>query len=91
MSSVGHERAAAILGFTNAHYADDAPRQRTEQSGYERLMQVLSQTYDEGELAQRMSAGSRLNEGQVLELATAIGHSTEGARSAPPAGHRPSA
>jgi hypothetical protein len=67
-----HERAVAIVGFTDAHYAADAPRQRTEQVGYERLMRTLSRIYDDDELAQRMSAGARLTEERVLELATTI-------------------
>jgi tetratricopeptide (TPR) repeat protein len=67
-----HERASAIVGFTNAHYADSSTRQRTEQYGYDRLMLALSHVYDENALAQRLSAGATLTEGQVLELAAAI-------------------
>ncbi|HVS46378.1 MAG TPA: GAF domain-containing protein [Verrucomicrobiae bacterium] len=67
-----HERAAAIVGFTDARHTSSEARQRTEQYGYERLMRALSQVYDEDALAQRMSAGARLTEEQVLELAAAI-------------------
>ena len=70
-----HERAAAIVGFTDAAY-DDSNRQRTEQYGYDRLMQALSAAYDANELARRMSAGAGLTEEQVLELAEAISQHT---------------
>ena len=70
-----HERAAAIVGFTDAAY-DDASRQRTEQYGYDRLMRALSAAYDASELARRMSAGAGLTEEQVLELAAAISQHT---------------
>ncbi len=36
-----------LVGFTDAHYADNDIRQRTEQHGYERLMRLLAQIYDE--------------------------------------------
>ena len=35
-------------------------------------MRTLSRIYDDDELAQRMSAGARLTEERVLELATTI-------------------
>ncbi|MDP9024942.1 MAG: hypothetical protein M3N13_06205, partial [Candidatus Eremiobacteraeota bacterium] len=71
-----HENATAIIGFADARYVDNAKRQRTEKYGYERLMRVLTQIYNEEELARRMSAGAQLTEQQVLELAAAISQST---------------
>ena len=67
-----HERAAALVGFTDSRYGDNDSRQRTEQHGYERLMRLLAQVYSAEELAERMSAGARLNEAQALEHAAAI-------------------
>jgi tetratricopeptide (TPR) repeat protein len=67
-----HERAALLVGFTDAHYAKGDTRQRTELHGYERLMRLLSQTYPTEELAERMSAGARLKAEQALEHAAAI-------------------
>ena len=54
-----HERAALLVGFTDARYTNDDMRQRTEQHGYERLMRLLAQIYDREELAALMSAGAR--------------------------------
>ncbi len=71
-----HERASVLLGFTDAHSAN-APRQRTEQRGYERLITLLSQIYDPAELARRMSTGARLTDEQALEYAAAISQQTE--------------
>ncbi len=67
-----YERAAALLGFTDAHYASNDTRERTERHGYERLIRLLSNIYDETELAQRMDEGARLREEQALEHAAAI-------------------
>ncbi len=68
-----NERAAALLGFTNAHYASSADtRQRTEQFGYERAMRLLSNVYAEDELARRLSAGAGLTAEEALEHAAAI-------------------
>lgn len=67
-----HERAAALVGFTDSRYSDNDSRQRTEQHGYERLMRLLAQVYSAEELAERMSAGARLNDAQALEHAAAI-------------------
>jgi predicted ATPase len=67
-----HERACAIVGFTDARYVDGGSRQKTEQYGYERLMRALARAYDEAELGERLRAGARLSELQVLELAAAI-------------------
>lgn len=71
-----HERAAALLGFTDAHYANNDTRQRTERHGYERLMCLLSQIYDGEEFARRMAAGARLKDEQALEHAAAISQHT---------------
>jgi predicted ATPase/class 3 adenylate cyclase len=69
-----YERAAALLGFTEAYYADGNRRERTERHGYERLIGLLSQAYDPAELAQRLSAGARLKHEQALEYAAAISY-----------------
>jgi tetratricopeptide (TPR) repeat protein len=71
-----HERAATLLGFTDARYATSDTRQQTERHGYERLIAILSKVYDEAQLAQRMSAGARLKDEQALEHAAAISHPT---------------
>jgi predicted ATPase/class 3 adenylate cyclase len=71
-----HERAAVLVGFTEAHYAGNDTRQRTEQHGYERLMRLLAQIYDEEALTERMSAGARLKDEQALEHAAAISQET---------------
>lgn len=71
-----YERASTLLGFTDARSAN-APRQRTEQRGYERLIALLSHIYDPQELARRMSAGSRLTDEEALEWAAAISQQTE--------------
>ncbi len=66
------ERAALLAGFTSAQYAGDDTRQTTERIGYERLMRLLNERYNETELAERMAAGSRLTEEQALECAASI-------------------
>jgi predicted ATPase/class 3 adenylate cyclase len=71
-----YERAATLVGFTQAQLSDKAKRERTERHGYERLMSLLSKIYDEAELAQRMSAGAWLKEEQALEHANAISEGT---------------
>ncbi len=73
-------RAAALLGFTHARYAESGNRERTEQQGYERLIGLLSGRYDEEELTRRMNEGARLHDDQALEYAAAISH---GERPAP--------
>jgi predicted ATPase/class 3 adenylate cyclase len=75
-----HERAATLLGFTDAHYANNDTRQRTERHGYERLIRLLSQVYDAADLRQRMKAGARLKDEQALEHAAAISQYTDKAR-----------
>ena len=66
------ERAALLAGFTSAQYAGDDTRQTTERIGFERLMRMLRERYDETELAERMDAGARLSSEQALECAAAI-------------------
>ncbi len=66
------EKAVALLGFTENHFAQNNTRQRTEQHGYDRLMQLLVKVYDHDELAERMNAGARLTDLQALVLAAAI-------------------
>jgi predicted ATPase/class 3 adenylate cyclase len=72
-----HERAAALLGFTEVHYAQSGRRERTEQQGYERLISLLSQTYDQEELTRRRNQGARLQDDQALEHAAAISRSAK--------------
>jgi predicted ATPase/class 3 adenylate cyclase len=67
-----HDRAAILAGFTGAHYAADDTRQTTERIGYERLMRLLREVYDQADLARRMGIGARLTDEQALEHATAI-------------------
>jgi predicted ATPase/class 3 adenylate cyclase len=71
-----HERAATLLGFTNAHYADNDTRQTTERHGYDRLTRLLTQVYDQEEFERRLSAGARLRDEQALEYAAAISQPT---------------
>jgi predicted ATPase/class 3 adenylate cyclase len=67
-----HDRAATLVGFTNARYAGADVRQRTERIGYERLMRLLSVTFADEELSRRLSAGASLSDEQALEHAAAI-------------------
>ena len=67
-----YERGATMLGFTDARSGDGEARQRTEQYGYERLMRLLADRYEEAELTRRLEAGARLKDEQALELAAAI-------------------
>jgi tetratricopeptide (TPR) repeat protein len=78
-----HDRAATLLGFTDAHYlTSHETRQTTEQHGYERLVRCLAEAYDEEELARRMNAGLRLTDKQALEIAVAISQEREHAPAA---------
>jgi predicted ATPase/Tfp pilus assembly protein PilF len=67
-----HERAVALLGFTESRYAESGKRERTEQHGYERLTRLLSQIYDEEEMTSRLNEGARLGDDEALEYAAAI-------------------
>ncbi len=72
-----HELAAALLGFTEAHYTHRGQRERNEQQGYERLVGLLSQIYDQEELTRRRNQGARLQDDQALEHAAAISRSAK--------------
>jgi predicted ATPase/class 3 adenylate cyclase len=72
-----HELAAALLGFTEARYALKGERERNEQQGYERLVESLSQIYDQEELTRRRKEGARLRDDQALEHAAAISRSAK--------------
>ncbi len=71
-----HERAATLLGFTEAQYAANDTRQRTEQHGYERLLALLTHAYGAEELSRRMAIGARLDDEQALAYAAAISQDT---------------
>lgn len=70
-----HDRAALLLGYTIERYAGNDARQTTERHGYERLRRLLSDIYDEEELARRLKNGARLTEEQALAHAAAISSS----------------
>jgi predicted ATPase/class 3 adenylate cyclase/Flp pilus assembly protein TadD len=68
-----YERAALLAGFSDALYrARGEMRQHTERTGYERLMQRLTEVYSAEDIASRMDTGSRLSEKEALALAAAI-------------------
>ncbi len=67
-----HERAATLLGFTDARFVGEDTRQRTERHGYERLTRLLSAIYDRSEIERLMRLGARLTDEQALEHAVAI-------------------
>jgi predicted ATPase/class 3 adenylate cyclase len=68
-----YERAAALAGFADAQYVSRGEmRQHTERWGYERLKELLSQAYQEAELAAALEAGAGLSEQQALAHAAAI-------------------
>ncbi len=67
-----HDRAAILVGFTNARYSGADVRQKTEQIGYDRLMRLLSAFFAENELARRLNEGASLSDEQALEHAAAI-------------------
>jgi predicted ATPase/class 3 adenylate cyclase/Flp pilus assembly protein TadD len=71
------EPAATLLGFTEASYRTRGEvRQYTEQRGYERLVRLLAETFQAGELDQKAHAGARLTEEEALDLAATIYVST---------------
>jgi len=68
-----HERAVALLGFTDAEYvARGEVRQHTERHGYATLMALLAEVYAADELRRRMNDGARLTGEQALAHAAAI-------------------
>jgi predicted ATPase/class 3 adenylate cyclase len=79
-----HERAVALLGFTDAAYGSRGEvRQYTERYGYERLIALLREVYSDDELARRMSEGACLTQEQAVAHAAAI-HELMSNRAAPP-------
>jgi predicted ATPase/class 3 adenylate cyclase len=82
-----HERAAALVGFTDAAYGSRGEvRQYTERSGYERLIALLREVYSADELARRMNEGASLTEEQALAHAAAIHELTSNWAASPPKG-----
>ncbi|MBV8345326.1 MAG: adenylate/guanylate cyclase domain-containing protein [Candidatus Eremiobacteraeota bacterium] len=78
------ESAALLAGFTDFRYTSRGEvRQRTEKFGRDRLSQILQAAYPAEELASKMDAGARLEEGEALEHAAAIHHDTVGAAALP--------
>ncbi|HYL27736.1 MAG TPA: hypothetical protein VEW74_07860, partial [Candidatus Nitrosotalea sp.] len=78
------EPAALLLGFTDAHYRTRGEvRQRTEQRGHERLVELLSQLYNGADLERTASAGASLSEEQAVATAAAISKANQ-----EPAGNR---
>jgi Flp pilus assembly protein TadD len=72
-----HERAAALLGFTDAHYrARGEVRQRTESRGHERVTGVLAEVYEPAELERATSAGASLSVEQAVVIAATISKAT---------------
>jgi tetratricopeptide (TPR) repeat protein len=67
-----HDRAATLLGFTEAHYAKGDTRQTTERIGKDRLTELLHREFKDDDLARRMRLGAWLNDEQALEHAAAI-------------------
>ena len=82
-----HERAAALVGFTEAQYGSRGEvRQYTERYGYERLMALLREVYSAHELACRMNEGACLTEEQALAHAAAIHELISNRAARPPKG-----
>jgi predicted ATPase/class 3 adenylate cyclase/Flp pilus assembly protein TadD len=82
-----HERAVALVGFTDAAYASRGEvRQYNERYGYERLMALLRGVYSADELARRMSEGACLTQEQALAHAAAIEDLTSNQAARPPEG-----
>jgi predicted ATPase/class 3 adenylate cyclase/Tfp pilus assembly protein PilF len=68
-----HEHAATIYGFTDTqHRARGEVRQHTEQRGHDRLLALLKDAYESGELERLIKAGAALSDQEALAAATAI-------------------
>ena len=68
-----HERAATLFGFTDAQYRKRGEvRQHTERTGYDRLVALLAQALESGELERLTGAGAALTEEEALAAAAAI-------------------
>ena len=66
-------RSAALLGYTDAHYASHgSSRQTTERYGRERLERIFSTAMSAEELARMKHSGSAITREQALAHATAI-------------------
>ncbi len=69
------ERAATLLGFTDANYrARGEVRKNTERRGHERLTRLLTESVEDDELEQLRRTGAALTEEQALATAAAIHH-----------------
>lgn len=67
------ERAAILVGFTDAHYRSRGEsRQPTEQRGYERLAGLLAEAIENAELGRLRRTGEGLTEEQAISTAAAI-------------------
>lgn len=67
------ERAARLLGFTEAFYATEtASREITEQAGYDRLASLLADTYGPSRLSELKAEGAVLREAQAVQMAMEI-------------------
>jgi predicted ATPase/class 3 adenylate cyclase len=66
-------KAARIVGFTEAAVkASDAPRERTEQLGYDRLMDLLRKSLSQAELERHLAAGAAMPQEMAIQEALAI-------------------
>jgi tetratricopeptide (TPR) repeat protein len=82
-----HERAAELVGFTDAAYGSRGEvRQYTERYGSERLIALLREVYSADELARRMNEGACLTQEQALAHAAAIHELTSNRAASPPKG-----
>ncbi|MBV9334227.1 MAG: adenylate/guanylate cyclase domain-containing protein [Candidatus Eremiobacteraeota bacterium] len=72
-----HEPAAALLGFTDAHYrVRGEVRQQTELRGRNRLWGLLAEEYEAIELDRLTAAGAALSQEQALAIAVTISKAT---------------
>lgn len=68
-----YEDAAALIGFTDAHYRSRGEvRQQTELRGRERLAGLLAQAYGASELERKTAPGASLTHEQALAIAVTI-------------------
>jgi len=67
------ERAALLLGYTQAQYRiAGRGRQTTETLGYERLLKLLQERFTSEELEKLFASGAALEEGAAVSLALAV-------------------
>lgn len=71
------EEAAALLGFTDAHYRSRGEvRQQTESRGHQRLGSLLAQVYEAPELERATASGASLSVEQAVGIAATISKPT---------------